>query len=155
MLYYLRADRVEDNVSRYFKEVALFLDKDRLESPLEDVPRTLVSPVERLCVNTVQVSHATREIRPWRLDQEVIMIRHQAVCVTDPAEAFYHITEYIQGAKTIFVVEEDLLSGIPTGCNMVNSPFKLNPQWPGHKKKYSQSEVKKQDLTPYLSVAWP
>ena len=50
--YHLCSHRIEHNVPSHFQKVAFFLDKDRFESPLEDVACPLVVPIELLRVDT-------------------------------------------------------------------------------------------------------
>jgi hypothetical protein len=142
VLYYLRADRVEDNVSRYFKEVALFLDKDRLESPLEDVTRSLVLPIDPLCVDTVDMAHAARQVRMRRFDQQMIVVGHQTVRVTEPSAPLNGATEDFKKRTVIGIGEVDLLSSVTTARNVVDGSFVFNPQWACHIDSVPQSTPK-------------
>jgi hypothetical protein len=45
-----------------------------------------VPAVELLGIDTVELSHATRERWVNRLDEQVIVVRHQAVGVAEPVE---------------------------------------------------------------------
>ena len=74
ILRHLCSYGIENNVSRYLEEVAFLLNEDCLESPLKDMSSTLMSPVERLRIDTVEMPHATREIGSGRLNQQVIMV---------------------------------------------------------------------------------
>jgi hypothetical protein len=44
----------------------------------------LAPPVKRLGIYAVQPAHATDQVGLWGFDQQVIMVVHQAVGVTEP-----------------------------------------------------------------------
>src|SRR5690348_1583055 len=50
--------------------------------------------VEPLGVQAVQALHPGGEIRLWGLDEEVVMVRHQAEAVAAPAEPFDDLAEH-------------------------------------------------------------
>jgi len=85
------AHRIQNNVSGNLQQLTLLLDEDSLEPALEDMSQPLVGSVERLCIHTIQVAHATREIRIRRFDQQVIVIAHKAIGMADPSEALNDI----------------------------------------------------------------
>lgn len=80
---------IEDCERAVIHKVALLLDEDGLESSLEDVARSLVVSIDPLRVDAVEVSHATRQVRIGRFDQQMVVIGHQAVHVAKPSEALY------------------------------------------------------------------
>jgi len=73
---HLRANRIEHNVPGELKQMAVSLDEDRLETPLEDMPCSFHLAILPLCVNPVQITHTSRKIRVGCLNQQVIMVRH-------------------------------------------------------------------------------
>jgi hypothetical protein len=79
----------------------------RLEAALEHVPDAVVSPVEALRVEAVQLPHALREVRRGSLQKKVVVVRHQPVRVTEPAVAFDHLAEGLEGRRAVRVIEED------------------------------------------------
>ena len=48
------------------------------------MPDPLPPSVEPLSVAAVQVTHSDREVRAWRLDEQVVVVPHQAVAVAQP-----------------------------------------------------------------------
>lgn len=53
----------------------------------------MVPTVVRLRMTPIQLTHAEREIRLRRLDEEMIVVVHQAVGVTEPAVAINDMGE--------------------------------------------------------------
>lgn len=69
--------------------MALFLDNYSLESTLEYMADPLVAAIKGLCVNAVQMPHAHGEITVGSLDQEMVVVVHEAISMTNPVEAIY------------------------------------------------------------------
>jgi hypothetical protein len=88
--------------------MALLLHQDGLESPLQDVPDTSVTPIEVLCVDTIEVAHSTREVCVRGLDQKVIVIGHQAVAMTYPVKALHYIPQTLQKRAPIVIIDINL-----------------------------------------------
>jgi hypothetical protein len=101
------AHRIQNNVSGNLQQLTLLLDEDSLEPALEDMSQPLVGSVERLCIHTIQVAHATREIRIRRFDQQVIVIAHKAIGMADPSEALNDIPYNLKEQSSVIIGEED------------------------------------------------
>jgi hypothetical protein len=67
-----------------FEQMRLLLNDDRLETTLEDVARSVVTPVEVLGIAGVQSMHPPRKRRTSRFQQEVVVVSHQAIRVEEP-----------------------------------------------------------------------
>lgn len=61
------------------------LHDPRREAVAEEVAAAVVAPVERLRVDAVQAVHAVGEAPELRLDDEVVVVRHQAEGMDAPA----------------------------------------------------------------------
>jgi hypothetical protein len=70
--------------------MALFFDYYRLESPLEYMADPLVSAIEGLSINTVQMPHSHGKIAVKCLDQEMVVVVHEAISMANPVEATNH-----------------------------------------------------------------
>jgi hypothetical protein len=99
---------------------------------LQDVPDTSVTPIEALCVDTIEVAHPTREVCVRRLDQKVIVVGHQAVAVTYPVEALYYISHPLQKRAPIVVIDIDILSSIAARGYVIDCAFVFDSQWSCH-----------------------
>ena len=66
---------------------SIAFDQNRLEPPLKQVSDQTVASVERLGINTVELSNTLRQVRIRRLHHEVVMGDHLAVGVGTPVAA--------------------------------------------------------------------
>lgn len=71
-------DRIERDIAGKFEQVALALDKYPSKTSLEDVPHVLVPAVEALRVHAVHLAHPPGQVRLRRLQEQVVVIPHQA-----------------------------------------------------------------------------
>jgi hypothetical protein len=63
--------------------------------------------IERTRVLAVEVAHAVRKIRKRRLDDEVVVVAHQAARVHLPAVPAHDATQNVDERVAILVVEHD------------------------------------------------
>jgi hypothetical protein len=54
--------------------MAVFIDQDRLKTPLEQVAASLITPVERLSKHSIQLPHAPGNISIRGLDEQMVML---------------------------------------------------------------------------------
>jgi len=66
-----------------------------------------MSPVEGLGVNPVQLPHPDRQIPLRGLDEQMVMIFHEAVGVTEPVVASIHLVQEIQEGLPVLIIDED------------------------------------------------
>jgi hypothetical protein len=76
---------IEQHVASDFEEVGVAFDTVRRETSLEQVALVSVAPVEPNRIAPVQAVHSEGQIGRRRLDDNVVVVRHQAVGVLDPA----------------------------------------------------------------------
>jgi hypothetical protein len=77
--------------------------------------------IKKLGIDAVQLPHTEGEIAVRRLDQEVIVVVHQAVGVADPIVAFVHMLEGVQKIDPVLVALENRLSLVTPGGYVINS----------------------------------
>jgi hypothetical protein len=111
---------VVEDVFEGVRVVLLRLDQHRVEAASEDVVAAAVALVEGACVGAVQVAHAVGEVRRRRLDDEVVVIPHQAADVDAPAVATLDPPEDVGPDDPVPVVEEDRELVVPTGRDVVD-----------------------------------
>jgi len=68
---------------------------------MSDAP---VGTVDKLGVNTVELTHALSKVTFRRLHHCMVMIGHLTIRVTAPVEAFAHLAEQIQPGFTVGIV---------------------------------------------------
>lgn len=67
--------------------MAFFFDNYSLKSALEYMADPLVATIEGLSVNAVQMPHAHGKIAVGRLNQEMVVVVHEAISMTNPVES--------------------------------------------------------------------
>ncbi|GAG60961.1 unnamed protein product [marine sediment metagenome] len=113
-------------------------------------PRFVLSAIEPLCVNPVEKLHPVRQVSVRRLDEEVVVVRHQAVRVADPAVSIDNVSQGIEKSGPIVLVEKDARARIATTGDVVDSVFVFQPQWSRHgDHSLSRRNPKNKGLTPF------
>lgn len=107
------SNRVQGHVPRKLEEMRVRLDKRAVEAVLEDVADEVVSSIEPLRVPEVEVVHPERDVRLRGLDDEVIVVVHQAVRVAVPPPSPDHPFEEQDEPRTIDVVPHDRRLAVP------------------------------------------
>jgi hypothetical protein len=106
------ADWVEREIPRDLHKVAVAIDEQALESTPEDVPHTIMSSIERLAVDAVQLSECPGDGRLGRLEEQMVVIPHQAVSVTAQAPTIHDRLKSLEEHRPIDVIEKDRLPGV-------------------------------------------
>ena len=90
---------------------------------MEEVTRSPVPLIKSLRIEPIQLSHADREIPVTSLDENVVVIAHEAVSVTDPAVAFIDPFKSIKKGFSILIVLEDGFSLVTAAGDVINSAW--------------------------------
>jgi hypothetical protein len=101
------SDRVVDDVVERCGEVFVAVDDARVVAVSEEVTPAFVAPVEPQGVDSVQSVQPARHGVDGRLEDEVVVRRHQAVRVELPIEAFDALPEEPQEVRSVDSVAED------------------------------------------------
>jgi hypothetical protein len=115
------SDRVLQDVLAGSRVVVLVFDGERREAFAEQVAPALVAAVERLGVDAVQALHAGREPFEIGLDDQVVVVRHQAEGVDPPLVALDHLGEEAEEEAVLVVVLEDSVARHATRRDVVDA----------------------------------
>jgi len=77
--------------------------------------------------------HTAREVRFWRLDDQVEVVRHQHPGRNTPAEACGRLLQEREKGFAICVVLEDSTLFVAAGSDVIDGAGKLDPKWSCHK----------------------
>ena len=124
MIYY--------HVPAYFEKMAVFLNEDRFVSALEQLACPLMTFIEKLRIDAVQLPHPRGKIAVRRLDQKVIVIVHHTVGMTEPVISFIDMLECVQEVDPVLVVLENGLLFIAAGGEVINGAGVFNAEGAGH-----------------------
>lgn len=106
-----------------------------------------MSPVIRLRVESIELPHPARQIGLRRFDQEMIVIVHQTIRMTQPAEPIHHMRDDGQETAPVGVVDNDRLPGIAATGNVIDRTLKLEAERTRHEAEAAESDMSLQDLT--------
>ncbi|MDQ5821450.1 MAG: hypothetical protein M3540_08425 [Actinomycetota bacterium] len=95
--------------------MVVILDESRRVAPPEDVVAATVPLVEGLGVPAVQVAHALVEIRLEGLDDEVVVVVHQAVPVDAPPVPLGDPGEKVDEEDAVLGVAVDRRAAVTAG----------------------------------------
>jgi hypothetical protein len=131
-------DRVLDDV--FDRGVVLFLVLDLLrpEAPAEDVVDAAVAFVEAACVAAVEVAHAVREVRLRRLNEQVIVVAHEAANVDAPAVATDDAVQDVDEEDAVAVVEHDGRLVVAARRDVVQRARREVATWSAHPRDRSR-----------------
>jgi len=104
------------------------LNDNRFVSALENMADTSMFPIEALGVNTIEMTHAPRQIRPGSFDEEMVVVGHQAVGMTMPLVTLDRFSKEIQKKVSVGICNKNIVSPISPGSKMINSPLIFNTQ---------------------------
>jgi hypothetical protein len=99
------------------------------------VPATPVLGIEGLGVAAVQELHPGRELRPPALDDQVVVVAHQAEGVHAPAEALDDEAEQAEEEQPILVVQIDVAAGDPARRHVVDAVGQLGAGQTRHRRR--------------------
>jgi hypothetical protein len=125
-------DGVLDDVVERGVVLLLGLDHLRPVAPAEEVILAAVSFVEGPGIAAVQVPHPQVEVRLGGLDQEVVVVSHQAADVHPPPVAPLDPPENLEEDDPVRVVAHDRGMVVPAGHDVVASAGAEVSAWPSH-----------------------
>jgi hypothetical protein len=95
------------------------LDQPRGKTLAEDVVAASVECVEGASVLAVEIAHSGGEVRVRRLDEEVVVVAHQAAGVEAPAVPADHAPKLVQENAAVVVVQKTQVLVVAAGRDVV------------------------------------
>jgi hypothetical protein len=139
----VRANWILRQVAGQLQEMTVGLDGLRMESALEEVARKPVATVERLRVHPVQPLETIRERGFDEFDDQVIVVRHQAVRVEAPPSPLARSVQQRDQAGSIGVVTEDFLPSVSACGHVEDVARALGPESSRHVPRVRRSALGK------------
>ena len=106
-----RPDRVEHNIPTKLEQVGILLHEDRFEPSLKHVADFPVSAVELLRVDAVELPHSLGKVCVGCFNEEVVVIGHETVRMTNPVVSLDNISELGEKYSMVMIVKEDGTAG--------------------------------------------
>lgn len=121
-----------DNVVEGDRQLFVTLDRLRPEAPAEHVVSAAVPVVEPTSVVTVQIAHPLREVRTRCLDDEVIVVSHQAGGMDAPAVALPHAIQNPHEDMAVVDILVDRAPIVAARRDVVEAAGNEIPAWSAH-----------------------
>jgi len=96
------------------------VNKNGLLPPLEHVPYMSSMPSELLCVDPISLTHASGKMRLQRLDDQVVVVGHQAVGITYPVHPPVDLTEEVEECLVVLIVRVSNHTATATRGDMIH-----------------------------------
>jgi hypothetical protein len=125
-------NRIEYHISARLKKMIILLYEDPLKPSLKEVPYPAMALIESLRIDTVQLPHAYRKISVGCINEQMVMIVHQAIGVAEPIITKGNIRKGIQEHLSVLIVSENCLSFVSSARNVIDSTWKFYTQWTCH-----------------------
>lgn len=123
------------------KQVRLFFKQHALEAPLKNGTHAFVTAIEVLGIDTVQLPHSSGQGRLGYLNDQVIVVIHQHVCMNEPSKPTNDIVEDIKKNATIITIQKDCLALGASARDVIDRTWKFNANGSGHKDPWQPDEV--------------
>ena len=81
--------------------------------------------IESLRIHTVQLAHAYRKVPIECINEQMVMILHQTVCVAEPIVSKGYILKGIQKHLSVQIISENCLSFVSSARDVIDSTWKL------------------------------
>ena len=102
------------NIANQGKQIAFGFYQNRFVAPAKQGAVAFVAPVESLRVNTVYMPHAARNIGIRGLNQQMIMVWHQAVGCNAEIPLFTCVNQNVDKSNIIVSISENAFASSAT-----------------------------------------
>jgi len=125
-LYHTGPYWVEDDIPCQLQQISVCIDQYRLVSALKQMTAAPVASIRCLGIDAVELPHAPGQISIRCFYQEMIMVRHLAIGVTDPVPVFNHPTQQVQKHDSIFVILVNRLPPVAPRSDVIQRTGKFD-----------------------------
>src|SRR5579859_1424106 len=112
------------------------------------MPDPAVTPVACLGKHSVQLAHAFGQVGIRGLDEQMVVVVHQAPGIAQPVELPDHLAEDAQKALPVGVVLEDVLAPVAARGDVIERVGEFDADWTRHGGQNSIGNATLLDLTP-------
>jgi hypothetical protein len=129
--------------------MTVFLDENGLVPALEQMTVPLMAFIEKLSINAVQLPHAYREIAVGGLNEQMVMVGHEAVGVAYPIVSLVDVLKGIEEIDTVLVILKNGFFLIPARGHVVDGAWIFDAKRACHELKIARMVdiVNSKDLT--------
>jgi hypothetical protein len=106
--------------------MAILLYQNCLKPPLKEVPYPAMPLIESLRIHTVQLPHAYRKISIGGINEQMVMIVHQAIGVAEPIVPKGNLRNRIEEHLSVLIVPENCFSFVSSARDVIDSSWKFD-----------------------------
>jgi hypothetical protein len=92
------------------------------------MPDPTVAAIEALRVYAVELTHPLGEIRLGCLDQQLVVVAHQAIGMTASLKAADHLSQHTQKTSPGRFIQTDVLPSVASRGHLINCTGKFNTE---------------------------
>ena len=144
----MRRKRIALNIASERQEVAIGLDENRFIASPKERAIGMMQAIVALGIETVHMPHAPREVAPGRLDQQMVMVGHEAIGVDLLSKALAGFCQRLKKSPVILVLVKDPLVPSTTIHDVVIRILILESERPRHTVEPTRVKILSQILTP-------
>jgi hypothetical protein len=122
-------DRVLDHVVERVRILLVGLDQDGVVAATEEVVPAPVAVIESPGVGAVEVAHAAGQVRLGGLDDQVVVVSHQAPGVDAPVIAVLHAAQEVDEDGAVAVIGRDRPPVVPACRDVVVAAGDKDATW--------------------------
>lgn len=124
--------RIENDVSNELEQVTLAFDQNSFEPSLKQMADPAMAFIETLGVPLVEPLHTAGQPDLGRLDEQVVVVRHQHPRVQKPAALGDDAREETHEAAAILIVTADVATFVTTAGDVPDGTRKFETKLAGH-----------------------
>ena len=102
----------------------------RFVTSTKQMPTIAVAPIETRSVGSQEPFHACNQVGFRCLNDQVKMIRHQAIGMNFPIRSLTHFPQGLHKFPSVVIIQKDWLLPTPSNNDVVDRTFVFNPQFP-------------------------
>lgn len=114
------ANGVEVDVAADFQQIRIAVHQDGLEAALKKMAHLAMAPVVRLSVDAIDVPHQHGQVRPSRVQNQVVMVAHKAIGQCTGIEAVQCGADDLQKRLPVRVIIEYRLTPVTPRSDVVD-----------------------------------
>ena len=134
--------------------MGVLLNEDGLVPALKEMAGTVAAVVEKLRIDAVQLAHAEGEVSVRGLQEQMVMVVHEAVGMAQPVIAFLDVLKRPEEHFAVLIVLEDGLLLVAARGDVIDGAGIFDAKRTGHGAKIAaeKANVNSKDLTPRIPV---
>jgi hypothetical protein len=143
---------IQMDVAGQVEQIAIAAYRGSMEAPLHQMPRPAMLGVEIQRIGRLEPVHKHTQIRSGGFDQQVEMVRHQAIQIETNSVLFRRFAQPLHKSPAIRIVQEYRCPGHATLRHMIEPPLKLDASLSRHGHIFHHPHVRCKKIVNIVSA---